>query len=254
MKRMMTVLAALLALSLVSGCVTTSSGGLPEPASEASRVKARLDLARGYINAQEWASAKRALSRAIDIDNRSVEAHVLMAVVYEAEAEIGVAEEYYRKALRIERRNSQALNNYGTFLARQGRAAEAIEKLRLVVQDTDYRARPQAYENLGLAERDTANREGARAAFERALSLNPMLPVSTLELAVLAYEDGRLAEAVERYDDYRKIARQNARSLCLGMQIGSATGNSDQVASYGLALKNLFPDSREARECRATSR
>ena len=88
-----------------------------------------------------------------------------------------------------------------------------------------------------------------QAAFERALSLNPMLAVSTLELSDIAYEDGRLEDAIGYFDDYRQIARQSPRSLCLGMKLGAAVGNADQVASYALALKNLFPDSLEARSC-----
>ncbi len=252
--RMVTRIATLLALAaLLTGCITTSSGGMPDPASEQSRVKARLDLARGYINARSWGDAKRALLKALEIDSRSVESHVLLALVYEAEGEVGVAEDYYKKALRIDRANAQALNNYGTFLARRARPEEAIEKLQQVVQNTDYHARPQAYENLGLAELAMGNREAAEAAFERALSLNPMLPVSALELSALAYDDGRLPRALSYYEDYKRLARQNPRSLCLGMKLGVATGDADQVASYGLALKNLYSDSEEARACQATT-
>ncbi len=237
-----------------SGCITTTSGGMPEPASEESRVNARLDLARGYINADLWSEAKRTLMQVLKINPRSVEAHTLLALVYEADGEAEVAEKYYTRALKIDRNDAQTLNNYGTFLYRKGRPEEAAKKLRLVVQNTDYRARSQAYENLGLAELALANRDAARTAFTRALSLNPMQATSMLELSSLAFEESHLRDAMKYYDDYRSVAKQTPRSLCLGMKIGSAVGNTDQVASYRLALKNLYSDSSEARECQANSR
>ena len=242
-------IAVIAAVGLLAGCVTTSSGGMPEPASAESRVKARLDLARGYINARVWSDAKRALMKALEIDNRSVEAHVLLALVYEAEGEPHLAENNYKKALRLDRSNSQALNNYGTFLFRAGRTEEAIDKRRAVVADPDYRARPQAYENLGLAERALGDDVAARSAFERAISLNPNQARSSLELADIAYTDGRIGEALQHYDRYTTLARQSPRSLCLGMKISAVTNNPDQVASYGMALKNLYSDSAEARSC-----
>ena len=91
----------------------------------------------------------------------------------------------------------------------------------------------------------------AKAAFTRALELNFNQPTSSLELAELAYEDGQFKMAVELYESYRRAAQQNSKSLCLGMKLGAAVGNADQVASYGLALKRLFPD--QADRCRVKS-
>ena len=48
-------------------------------------------------------------------------------------------------------------------------------------------------------------------------------------------------------------ARQTPRSLCLGMKLAAKTGDSDSVASYALALNNLFPDSPEAAGCKVES-
>lgn len=245
----MRLLTGVLLAVCVSGCVTESTGGLPDPAPPESRVQAQLDLARGYLEQGNMDRARTSLNKALEIDSRSVEAYVLLGVLNAAERDWGVAEKHFKTALSINARDAMALNNYGSFLYSRGRYDEAVRYLRLLVQDTDYRARSQAYENLGLAELKVGDREAARASFGRALQLSFSQPRSNLELATLAYEDGRMTEAAGYYDAFRAQAPQTARSLCLGMKISQNQGDSDRMASYALALNNLFPDSPEASEC-----
>ena len=131
----------------------------------------------------------------------------------------------------------------------RGRFEESVEYLSRLVQDPDYRARSQAYENLGLAQLRVDQKEAARESFNRALQLSFSQPQSSLELAQLAYDEGDIANAADYYDTFRTLAQQTARSLCLGMKIAQAQRDSDRMASYALALNNLFPDSPEASEC-----
>ncbi|MDA1076761.1 MAG: tetratricopeptide repeat protein, partial [Proteobacteria bacterium] len=139
-------------LITLSGCITETSGGLPPPRPDTDRVSAQLDLARGYLENKDFARARGPLTTALEIDPNSAEAHVLFAVLYEQENELEVAEYHYKRALAVDSSNSQALNNYGGFLYRLGRYDDAVKVLRKLVQDTEYHARPQAFENLGLAE------------------------------------------------------------------------------------------------------
>ena len=241
--------ASLVASLLLSGCVTESTGGLPQPAPKAERAEAQLAVARGYIGASSWANAKRALEKVIALDSSLPETYVLYAVAYEAEGELDLAERHYHRALRMAPSDPQALFNYGSFLQRRERYDDAATQLGKVVKNTEYRARAQAYEALGLAEVARGRTDAAIAAFQRALSLNDQLAPSELELALLAFDRNDLQDAVRRYERYRTIGRPTARSLCVGMKIGVAVGNPDQVASSALALKNLFPNSREAKSC-----
>jgi type IV pilus assembly protein PilF len=246
----MRLLAILMVWScLLAGCVTESSGGLPEPASQSKRVEAQLDLARGYLENRDYARARSPLKRALEIDPRSVEAHVLMAVLSDSVNEPALAEDHYRIALRYGSDNSQALNNYGSFLYAQERYAEAVVPLRKLVKDTDYRARAQAYENLGLAELKAGDSALAKDAFTRSLMHNFAQARSSLELADMTYADGDYEAAIDYYEGFRLRAQQNPRSLCLGMKLGQASGDSNQLASYAMALQNLYPNSKEAKEC-----
>lgn len=249
MKKLVGVTLAPLLVMTLAGCVTETTGGGLEPAETPERVQAQLDLARGYLEKRDYGRARPPLMRALRVDPRSVEAHVLMAVLNESENDSELAEQHYRAALRIEPANSQALNNYGSFLYGKQRYTEAAEHLRRLVRDTDYRARSQAYENLGLAELRLGNGEPAKEAFTRAVFLNASQARSALELADMAYADGDFAASQAHYDDFRRVARQTPRSLCLGMKLGQTAGDTDQLASYAMALQNLYPNSREAKEC-----
>ena len=236
-------------LAWLAGCVTETTGGGPAPLTTEERVSAQLDLARGYLENRDYSRARAPLKRALEIDPRSVEALVLTAVLNQAEDDFDLAEQHYRSALRVDPDDPQALNNYGRFLYGQKRYAEAVEPLRKLVRNTNYRARSQAYENLGLAELRLGNLASAKEAFGRALLLNRTQARSSLELADLAYAQGDFAVAQEHYDGFRQNARQTPRSLCLGMKLGQSSGDTDQLASYAMALQNLFPNSKEAKEC-----
>lgn len=242
------VLSALL-LSLLGGCVTSERGGLPAPAPKEKRLQAQLDLARALLVERDFDRARDPLDRAFKIDDQSPEAHVLYAVLSDGEGEPEIAEKYYRKALRIAPKNSQALNNYGSFLIVRNRIDEALPLLEQAVQDTGYVLRAQAYENLGIARLLDSDRTGAQLAFARAVSLNRTLSRSNLELAAMAHADGSAADALELYNNFRRNARQTPRSLCLGMQIARSLNDTDSLASYAIALKNLYPNSAEAKNC-----
>jgi type IV pilus assembly protein PilF len=233
---------------LLTGCVTETTG-TRSPAPREMQLRAQLDLARGYLEQREWARAREPLTRALEIDPRSAEAFTLMAVSYQGQREHELAEQYYRRALRVDPRNARALNNYGAFLFAEGRFREALEPLRTLVRDPSYPDRARAYESLGLTELQVGNSERAREAFERALSIDPQMPRSILELAAIAYGAGDLPRAGRHYDAFRATARQTSASLCLGLRLARAAGDDDQVASHELALRNLFPDSAEARAC-----
>ena len=244
-QRFLTIVVLAGVILTVPGCITEESGGLPGPAPDEDRVSAQLDLARGYLEQRDWNRAKAPLERALTIDPRNVQAHVLSAVLYSAENETEIAEGHYRTALRLEPENSQALNNYASFLYAQERYEEAASTLEKLVADTAYRARSQAFESLGLAYLKLDRKADARDAFTRALQLNMRLPQSNLRLSELYLQDGELERAQTFFDFHNRLARPSADSLCIGLKLAKAAGNADQEARYQLSLNNMFPEQVE---------
>ncbi len=232
---------------LLSGCVTTETGGLPKPAPQDARVKAQLDLARGYLEQRDVGRARRPLEKALEIDPTSAEANVLMATVYQVEGEDKLAERAFKQAIRYAPRNSMARNNYGTYLFSKGRYEDARTQLLVAIEDTAYNARPQAYENLGLTELKLGMREEAEASLQRALMLNSRQARSMLELSEIYYEDGNYPRSRQYFEGYIREAKHNPRSLWLGIRLSRVFNDANAVSSFALALKNLYPGSDEYR-------
>jgi type IV pilus assembly protein PilF len=237
---------AALLCALVSGCVTTEIGGV-QKAPTAQRLQAQLDLARGYLEIGDTQSARRPLERALNIDPRSSEAHVLLATVYLADGDKRLAEQEYKTALRDDPKNAMARNNYGTFLFAEERYKDARSQLQQAADDPNYGRRAQAFENLGLTELKLDQVDAAEQSFRRALLLNNALPRCYLELAQIEFAAGKFAAAKEDFAHYNALAKPTPRSLWLGIRLSRVLNDEDELASYAIALRNLFPDSEEYR-------
>jgi type IV pilus assembly protein PilF len=243
------MLGAVLALAL-GGCVTEGTGK-PGPAPKEARVEAQINLARGYLDSDDPSRARAPLERALEIDPNSADALGLFAVFYQRDEEPKLAEQYYKRALRANPSHPANLNNYAVMLYSQGRYEEALRPLESLVEITSYRGRAMAFENLGLTRLKLGQSAEARAAFSRALGLNPELSTSNLEIADIAYREGDYSTALKHYESFRARSRQSPRSLCLGINLARAVNDADQRASYEVALRNLYPQSTEATQCLA---
>ncbi len=239
------VVLAGLAVLLLGGCVTTIDGPDRKPSSQVDRLNAHLNLGRGYLRKKDYAGARTPLENALQTDPDSPEAHVLMAILNEGEEEMVLAEQQYLRALKLAPDYPMALSNYGRFLHGEGRLDEALVYLRKSVNENGYSGRALAYQNLGMAELQAGNTELAQDAFLRALSFDSSLYVSVFELADLAFKAQDYITSKKYYDIYSARVKQGARSLWLGIQLERRFNNPDSLASYELALKNLFPASPE---------
>ena len=233
-------------LSLVPACVTQQGQVFTEQASPEAALTRRVQLARSYIGEQNWEDAKRNLKLAADIDPDAPEVNEAFALVYQSTGEYELAEQHFLRALDQEPGFSRARNNYAAFLYQQQRFEDAEKQLEIVIQDTLYESRPRAFLNLGLCRLRLENDSGARDAFQRALKMDRANTLALIELAHIEFraEDWALAQ---RYFDYYKsiVKRQPPRALWLGIRLADKLDDPNAVASYGLALRNMYPDSVE---------
>lgn len=250
----------LCALFALSGCNSDPSTdpvvSLPttaplEPASTPERVRAQLDLAEGLIEVGDLTRARATVERALELESRNWEAHDLLGRIYQLQGDVDLAEDHFRRAVRVAPEAARVHNDYGVFLYDQQRYAEAVEQLRRAAEDPDSGNRPVAYENLGLASLAAGDREEARAAFARAVMLDQRMAISLLELAELAFDDADFAQSANWYRRYLDVVgRQSPRSLWLGVRLARLADDADAEASYALQLRNLFPYSDEYRRYR----
>lgn len=244
--RSMRIPTVLLAVSLLSACVTTTETVFTEKASPEKALERRVELARNYVGERDWENAKRNLKLANEIDPNNAEVHEAFALVYQSTGEFELAEESFQKAIALDKGFSRARNNYAAFLFSQERYEEAEAQLEVVVRDTLYQGRPRAFVNLGLCRRQLFDNQGAEEAFVRVLTMDRTNRIALLELADIRFEAGDLENAGRYYDTYRSVVRtQSARGLWLGIRIARETGDRNAEGSYVLALSNMYPDSAE---------
>jgi len=230
----------------LAACITSEGRVFTTEASPKEALKTRVQLARSYIGEQNWEDAKRNLRIAQEIDPNAPDVHEAFALVYQATGEYELAEASFKKAISLQKSFSRARNNYAAFLYSQERYREAEEQLEVVVSDTLYESRTQAFINLGLCRRRLEDNAGARQALTRALAMDRNNRLALLELAHIEYEDQDWAMAERHLTSYRALTRrQSARALWLGVRLSHALGNADDQASFALALRNLYPDSAE---------
>jgi len=233
---------------LITGCagqqVTTAEQDTPKA------VKAYNSLGMQYLRRSDTANAKLAFQRSIEIDSGSAQAYNGLAMVFQLEQDAPLAERYFKKAIKVEPDSAMLHNNYGAFLFSRKRYPEACKELGRATEDPFYNQRSQAFENLGRCYRLIDRLDAAEHAFKRSLTLNPKRPLAILQLSDVMLQKGDLEEAVSFFDQYSamvdaKQVQHSAQSLWLGVQISRLKNSGIDAATYGLILKNLFPDSEE---------
>ena len=245
-------LTLLLVLVVCTGCVTTNETVFTNQESPELALKKRVELARAYIGQGNWENAKRNLKLAADIDPKNAEVYEAFALVYQSTGELDAAEENFRKSLSLNGSLSRARNNYAAFLFAQGRFAEAEKELEIVVRDTLYSGRPQAFTNLGLCRVRLQKSDAAIEALERALTMEQRNPLALFTLAELYYERQSFAKAQQFYQAYRRVVRTpTAAALWLGIRLARSLELSDERASLELALYNMYPNSAEAKAAKS---
>lgn len=239
-------IAAMLLVIMSSGCITTQKGGVGRTAPTDEAVEARVNAAVQYLQKRDFESARRHLKSALELDSRSAKAHDALAYTFMLSGEIELAEVHYRQAVDYSSGASRFRLNYANYLFQQGEFARAERELQTVVEDSLYEKRGSALYLLGLTQLQLLEIDKARRSFERALVLEPRDRRLLRELAIINYDARDFAASWQYFQQYRKYTdKPSAEMLLLGIQLARELNESDAEASYVLALKNIYPESRE---------
>ena len=104
----------------------------------------------GYLKQGDRPRAKKKLLTALEQEPTSPDVNSAIAYYFEQTKELKQAEKYYLKALSLAGNSGAQLNNYGTFLCRQGDYKKAENYFLKAVKDVQYVNTAGAYENAGL--------------------------------------------------------------------------------------------------------
>lgn len=229
------------------GCTVQQTGkrGSIKQVDQQKVLANHIDLAFRYISNGNRDLARNHLEKARELDASRSGIYTAYALIYEAEGEEALAEENFRQAIRYDANDTRSKFYYGVFLLSHNRPQEARTQFKQVTENVDYANRALALLSLGRTELQLGNTADARVAFEKALRINQRFAPVYLELADMEYVAGNVAAAKRYLGQYHQLARSSAHSLWLGVRLEHHFRNKDAEASYGLALKNLYPNSKE---------
>lgn len=217
-----------------------------KPDKRETAVNDYVELGVTYLHQGNRDAARRHLLRAIQEDKNSANAHYGMALLYQAEQEIALAENEFKQSIKLDKRFTKARFFYGIFLFGQERLEEARRQFDIAAQDLHYENRAQVYLSLGVTASRLGDPASAVADFEKALALQPGMTSAYIELAEIYFDQQDIVQARRYLDAYSAVARPSARSLWLGIRLDDRFGNRDGLASKSLQLTKLFPYSEEA--------
>jgi type IV pilus assembly protein PilF len=230
---------------LFSGCVTESNSDLMKKKDKERYIQNSVAAALAYLQTNDTKNAFRHLNNAMEADPKSSEAHNAMALLYRSMQDRENEEKHFKLAIRYNPQMSKARNNYAVYLFQHERYKDALFQLDKATKDPAYDSRGLAFENMGRCYLGLKDIAQAEQSFKEALRVDSQLPRPYLELAQLNFTRGDLKQANQYLQQFGNLGRHTARSLWLGIQIERVLGHKDALASYEVALRNLFADSAE---------
>lgn len=245
MKKCLTVCALMM---LLTACGSSPKSD-PDNLASSQRDKAaeaRLQAATGYMEAGELDRAKFHLEKALAHQPNHAGVQSALGYYYSLVGEYARAEPHFEKALKLGRDDPSVLDLYGVYLCRQGKYAKAADMFDRAIAIPSNPKMASVLENAGLCALRSSGSEKAEAYFRRALQHNPKQPNALLEMAAREVEQQRFDRAKGYWDRFKEVGRDTPRSLWVGIQLAHALRDKDTVASLGLKLERLFPDSDEA--------
>ena len=165
--------------------------------------------------------------------------------VQAALAQDALAELNFKKAVQLEPLNSEAHNNYGSFLCARNRLDESIKEFMTALKNPLYATPAMAYTNAAVCSLRKNDSVQAEGYLLRALQLDPLASVAAYQLAAIQFKR-KDALAAKKTLQAALSSKASADMLWLAIQIERALGDANLEASYALELRQNYPESEQA--------
>jgi type IV pilus assembly protein PilF len=213
-----------------------------------------VQLGQHYLELGKYDIAREDLEKALKFDPKSVDAHTVLATLYDRVGDRNTAEQHYREAAELAPTAGAANNNYGLYLCKLGKFEQAQKRFDIAKADGFYKDRDIIYLNSGtcllLA---NGPKDAAEADFRRALEINPKNGQALYQLASVLYDKNDYFKArafIQRFD---ALGQPSPDALLLARNIEVKLGNNDAARDYTQRLRDQFPDATQTRSLDAAS-
>jgi type IV pilus assembly protein PilF len=200
-----------------------------------------LDMSQQRLTEGDLAAAEQYARAALKADPQSADAYTLLAVIADEQGHGAAAGANFQRAAELAPQDGGVLNNYGTWLCTNGRAAESLAWFDRALLDPSYPTPAAAQANAGRCALDAGQVDRARRDLRMAIERDPQNPVALEALARLEMRSGRYMEARAFSERRLAAAPATAEALLLASQIEDKLGDSAAAARYGRRLREEFP-------------
>ena len=242
----------LLVLLAVAGCSTGGSTGVRTDSRDQARdaASANTQLGQSYMKQGKYEVALEKLQRALALDPDFVNAHTVIAVLYENIGDSKQAEQHYRRASQLKPKGGDEANNYGTFLCKLQRTDEAEKYFQIALADPFYQTPDVALINAGTCFAGAGKYDAAERTLRTALERHPDSANALYQMANVQYAKGQNLKArafMQRLDATGSIGPD---ALLLGRNIEAKLNDAAAATEYTRRLFRDYPKSPQAKSLR----
>lgn len=246
-----------LMLAALAGCTSTvvrdgkevkpEVKATPDPEQIKRTAGTRLELASLYFSRAQYNTALDEIKLAIQADPNNGAAYNLSGLIYAALGNMAQADASFQRALQINPRDADTMNNYGWVLCQNQRYKEAEAQFQQALGQPNYRGAARTLRVMGICQARDGRLEDAEASLLRSYQIDPASPETAFTLADVQYRRGQYERARFYIDRVNKSAEaSNAQTLWLGSRIEYKLGNLVVARGLGEQLRKRYPQSPEA--------
>lgn len=218
-----------------------SVGDSPEVKRRQS-VQTLLARAVQRLQAGEPDAAEKDARAALKLDPTSADATTVLAVVEDQRGNTSAAGQHYKRAAELAPSQGAALNNYGTWLCKNGFAAESLVWFDRAIQAPDYATPASAMANAGSCALKSGQAERAARDLRQALAQEPANAVALEAMGELEFRQQQYMSARAFVERRLAAAPANAAVLKLASQIEDRLGDKAAASRYVQRIRAEFPD------------
>lgn len=236
------------AVVLLSACASNPTApkitaDKKKPAAE--RAMLHTQLARGYMNQEQYATAKQELEKALLLDPSHSDSNYVMGLLMIKLNNTKDAAYYLERAVETDSENSAAAHDFGMLLCQTGKEARSVKYFEIAASNPLFDRSELSYMRAGecLAR---INDKRAEAYLRKSLSTNPRLRPALYRLALLKKDNGQYLNARAYIERFMAITKPQPDALYLAYQIESKLKAYDVAEGYRKRILENFPGSKEA--------